>query len=99
LHPAAHTGLNIEFDGPEKSSLMIWVSPKSLPKLKEVLGEDFEQKLNGAKREVHEKLAKYAGSNAPWVHRLQISFENIDQFKILSVNGNNSLSPPSATSN
>ena len=92
---AAHTGLNIEFDGPEKSGLLIWVSPKSLPKLKEGVGEDFEQKLNGAQLEVRGKLTKYAGSNAAWVHRLQISYGNKDQIKILSDDGNNSSSPPS----
>jgi hypothetical protein len=86
---AAHTGFNIEFDGPQKSSLLIWVSSKSLPKLTESLGDDFEHKLKGAKLEVHGKLAKYGGNNAAWANRVQISFEDKDQVKILSTDANN----------
>jgi DNA/RNA endonuclease YhcR with UshA esterase domain len=81
---AAHTGINIEFDGPKNANLMIWVSPKSLPKLKEALGDDFEQKLKDARLQVRGKLQKYAGVDPNWKNRLQISFDNKDQIKILS---------------
>jgi serine/threonine protein kinase len=86
---AAHTGFNIEFDGPEKSSLLVWVSPKSLPMLKESLGDDFEQKLKDAKLEIRGKLLKYGGSNAAWANRLQISFQNKDQIRILPADDKN----------
>jgi serine/threonine protein kinase len=80
----AHTGVNIEFEGPEESRLMVWVSPKSLDMLKAALGDDFETKLNGARLEVRGKLRKYAGVDPNWKERFQITFDNKDQIKILS---------------
>ena len=90
---AAHNALNIEMEGPESTSLLIWVSPRNVPKLKQALGDDFEQKLNGAKLQVRGRLMKYGGAKADWKNRLEITFDNKDNIKILS-DDRTSSSPP-----
>src|SRR5262249_53905063 len=85
----AHNAVNIECQGPESTGLLIWVPPAAVPKLKEALGEDFEQKLAGAKIQIRGRLLKYGGTKAEWKNRLQMTFDNKDKFKILSEDPNN----------
>src|SRR5262249_46473808 len=94
----AHNAVNIEFEGPESAGLMIWVSPPNVKKLKDALGDDFEQKLKGAKVQVNGRLLKYGGTKADWKNKLQISFDNKDNIQILPSDGNDSSTPTTTTS-
>jgi serine/threonine protein kinase len=95
----AHNAVNIELEGPESTGVLIWVSPPNVKKLKEALGDDFEQKLAGAKIQISGRLLKYGGLKSDWKNKLQLSFDNKDNIKILKSDESNPPNAPSATGN
>ncbi len=84
--------VNVEFDGPNDTRLMVWVSSNALTELQKAVGGDVE-KLAGSIIVMRGKLTLYSGVSRAWANRLEIEFTAPGQLQVMSP----APSPSSAT--
>jgi hypothetical protein len=82
----AHNALNVEFDGPDETRMMLWVKPAKLSLFKQIAGDDFEKSLPGATIKILGKIEAFGAprSRPAWKDRLEIQFDDAAQFQLLA---------------